>query len=188
MAGGTRLLRKIALSAAAGAAMAALLSAPAGALGLSLWADHRSVEQQAAASPVLALARCYGRYIGWRDELAMMMKATTAYTPLPEDPPRFDRLEAAFVAHAAAERHLTLLLRPTFAEKDFPGDLRRAFRAGVSESGAAFGDPDYKLKKTEFLADTSEPPIPRMQKLETLADAAFAPLGEPCDRLSAPKL
>ena len=180
------MLLRFILSAVAGAAIATLFSAPADAQVRSFWSDHRSLEQQAAASPVLATARCYGRYIGWRDELAMMMQATTAYTPLPADPGRFDRIEEAFMAHASAERHLTLRLRPTFAEKDFPSDLRRAFRAGIKESAAAFGAPGYKDARAGLLRDMSMPPIPRMQRLEALADAAFSPLGEPCERLWAP--
>ena len=179
-------MRRILAQAATAVALAALLAAPADARGFSFWPDHRSLEQQAAASPVVALARCYGRFIGWRDELAGMMKATGAYTPLASDPARFDRVEAAFAAHASADRHLTLLLRPTFAEKDFPGDLRRAFRVGVGESASAFGGPDYRAARAGLLDDSAAPPIPRMQKLETLADDAFAALGEPCDRLAAP--
>jgi len=146
------------------------------------------VEQQASVSPVLAMARCYGRFIGWRDELATLMQATSTYTPLADDPPRFDRLETAFINHAQSERHLALHLRPTFAERDFPRDLRRGFRVGLKEAAATFGGADYQAAKIRLFSSGGIQRAARMQDLEANADAAFARLGQPCDRLAAPSL
>lgn len=149
------------------------------------WAHRQTLEQQASISPVLALARCYGRFIGWRDELATIVQATSTNTPLPEDPPRFDRVEAAFIDHAKSERHLTLRLRPTFAERDFPRDLRRAFRQGLKEAVATFEVRDYKAAKIGLFSGGVSERDARLQAFEVQADNKFAPLGAPCDRLAA---
>jgi len=115
-------------------------------------ADHRTLEQQAAASRVVALARCYGRFIGWRDELSGLMRRTGAYTPSSDAPGRFGRVEASFTDTALKDRHLSLHLLPTFAEKDFPRDIRRSFREGLRETAALFAARDYLSRQSEVLA------------------------------------
>jgi hypothetical protein len=167
----------------AGAVVVALCAG--GAAARSHRADHRTLEQQAAHSRTLALARCYGRFIGWRDELGALMQASGSFTPAPDAPARFDRLEASFIDTAHARRHVTLHLRPTFAEKDFQPDLRAAFRTGLAEVGAAFGADDYKARRKAVLDQADLAPIPRMSALEANADSNFKPLGEPCDQLAA---
>ncbi len=172
-------------AATVAAIAASIMVVPGPVLARSHWNDRRTVEQQASVSPVLAMARCYGRFIGWRDELASIMRATSTYTPLPDDPPRFDRLEAVFIAHAQSERHLALHLRPTFAEKDFPRDLRRGFRVGLKEANATFSGSDYRAAKIRLFSGGGIQQASRMQDLEAHADAVFAKLGEPCDRIAA---
>ena len=63
---------------------------------------------------VLALARCYGGFIAWRDELAGLMLQASSYTAQPDDQIRFDRMERSFIAGAKRERNLVLTLQPTF--------------------------------------------------------------------------
>ena len=90
----------------------------------------------ASSARVTQLAQCYGRFIAWRDELSGLMQASGAFTPAPDAPARFDHLEASFIDSAQADRHVALRLRPTFAEADFPTDMRLAFQAGLKEAGA----------------------------------------------------
>ena len=103
---------------------------------------------------------------------------------MPDAPARFDHIEASFIDTAHADRRITLHLRPTFAEKDFPRDLRRAFRTGLAETTALYASDDYRARRTAA-AGTDLAPIPKMAALEANADAGFKPLGEPCDRLSS---
>jgi hypothetical protein len=148
-------------------------------------ADHRTLDQQAAASPTLALARCYGRFIAWRDELLDLMQQSGSYTDAAGATGRFDKLETQFIAVARHERGLSLRLKPTFAEKDFPPDLRAAFRTGLKESAARFRDGPYRSEQVDIIGETKVAPFLRMHDLESKADEAFEDLGAPCDRLAA---
>jgi len=146
---------------------------------------HRGHGRRVASARDLQLAQCYGRFIAWRDELSGMMQATGSYTPLPGDPARFDHLEASFIDSTHADMGLTLHLRPTFAEKDFPPRLRQAFQDGLKEVTALYASDDYKSRRKALMGQTDLAPIPRMAGLEGAADAEFKPVGEPCDRLAA---
>jgi hypothetical protein len=165
-------------------AVVVLAAAPAGARSHGHRSDNRTLDQQAKASPTLALARCYGRFIGWRDQLKSLMQATGSYTPAPDAPTRFDHVEASFADTARGERNLTLRLRPTFAEKDFPRDLRGAFRKGLKEAAKVYAADAYKSQQAGVKAQADLTPIPKMAALEVNADAAFKPLGAPCEALA----
>jgi hypothetical protein len=146
---------------------------------------HHGRKAQVASGRVLHLARCYGRFIAWRDELGGLMQASGAYTPSPGAPARFDRVEASFIDSAHKDMGVLLHLRPTFAEADFPDDVRQAFQAGLKETTALFAADDYRARRKAVLDQPDMAPIPRMASLEANADASFKPLGEPCDQLAA---
>ena len=137
-----------------------------------------------ASERVIQLARCYGRFIGWRDELGRLMQASGSYTPAADAPARFDHLEASFIDAAQADMNIVLHLRPTFAEKDFPDDVRAAFQGGLAEAAALYKADDYLAQRKALLDQKDLAPIPRMAALESNADARFKPLGEPCDQLA----
>ena len=145
---------------------------------------HRRHDAPAASPRVTQLARCYGRFIAWRDELSSLMEASGSYTPSPDAPTRFDHLEASFVDAARADMRLELHLRPTFAETDFPDDVRAAFQGGLAEAAALYKADDYLAQRKALLDQKDLAPIPRMAALESNADARFKPLGEPCDQLA----
>jgi len=131
----------------------------------------------------VALADCYGRFIGWRDQLAALMLQANSYTPWPDDKIRFDRLERAFAAGVMRERKLVLTLQPTFKESDFPADIRGAFRTGLKRSAALFADNAYQHTQILVIGQPELSPLERMAQLEANADQAFTPLAGPCERL-----
>ena len=141
------------------------------------------LDQQMASAPVLAIARCYGRFIAWRDELSSAMLETGA-PPSLDAPVRFNRVETAFSALALRDRQLTLRLQPTFKETDFPVDIREAFRTGLKEAGQRFAARAYRTERTDILASAGQTPNSRMSAAEYQSDAAFADLGGPCDRFA----
>jgi hypothetical protein len=165
-------------------AVAVLPAAPALARSHGHRSASRTLEQQAKASPTVAMARCYGRFIGWRDQLKGLMQATGSYTPSPDAPGRFDHVEASFADTARSERKLTLHLRPNFAEKDFPRDLRTAFRKGLKETTQLYAASAYKTQQAGVTARSDLTPIPKMTALEANADGAFKPLAAPCEALA----
>ena len=138
----------------------------------------------AATARVTQLAQCYGRFIAWRDELSSLMQASGSYTPAPDAPARFDHIEASFIDSTRADMRLVLHLRPTFAEADFPPDVRQAFQAGLKEAAALYASSDYQVRRKAVMDQADLAPIPRMASLEAIADASFKPLGEPCDQLA----
>ncbi len=139
-----------------------------------------------AASGVLAFAGCYGRFIGWRDELSSLMLQTNSYTPWPGDRLRFDHMEQGFAASAKRDRKLTLTLQPVFKEADFPADIRRAFRAGLKTASDRFSEAGYRRVQIMVLGEPDLSPRARMAQLEANADEAFAPMAAPCERLPSP--
>ena len=139
-----------------------------------------------AAAGVLAFAGCYGRFIGWRDELSSLMLQSNSYTPWPLDRARFDRIENAFAASAQRDRHLALILQPSFKEADFPADVRAAFRAGLKTAASRFAEAGYRHSQLDVLGAVDLTPVQRMSQLEMNADQAFAPLSASCERLAAP--
>jgi len=133
---------------------------------------------------VKGLAGCYGRYIGWRDQLAALMLQSNSYTPWPDDKIRFDQIERAFAAGALQDRKLVLTLEPVFKESDFPPDVRGAFRAGLAASQAVFAQSDYQHTQVLVIGQPDLSPRERMAQLEANADQAFAPLAAPCERIT----
>jgi hypothetical protein len=181
--------------AAAGVGLAIGLASPAGA-----WADsarpsvhavpgkrvhHRGRGKTASlGSGVVGLAGCYGRYIAWRDELSGLMLQANSYTPSPDDGVRFDRMERAFAAGARQDRNLVLTLQPSFQESDFPRDIRRAFRAGMTSASNAFADKGYRNTQSAVIGQPGLTPQQRLAQMEANADQAFAPLAVPCEQLT----
>ncbi len=161
-----------------------VLVAAGGAAARSHHHHHRGHKAAVATARDLQLAQCYGRFIAWRDELSALMQASGSYTPSPEAPARFDRLEASFIDSTHKDMGVTLHLRPTFAEADFPPDLRQAFQAGLKEARDLYAADDYRGRQKAVLAQADLAPIPGMASLEDAADARFKPLGEPCDQLA----
>ena len=139
-----------------------------------------------AQSGVLAAAGCYGRFIGWRDELAGLMLQAGSYTPWPDDRIRFDGAERTFAASAKRERNLTLTLQPSFKESDFPADVRAAFRAGIKLSTDRFAEGGYRHTQIMVIGQPGLSPAGRMAQLEANTDEAFAPLAAPCEAKTAP--
>ena len=144
-------------------------------------AAGQSLDQQISSNPLLAIGRCYGRFIAWRDELSSAM-IETGTPPSPSAPARFEQIETAFAALVQRDRNLTLRLQPTFKESDFPTDVRDAFRVGLNETSARFAVDAYKTERMRIFAETSQTPNARMSDMEAHADAAFDDLGRPCDR------
>jgi len=135
-----------------------------------------------ASSGVLAFASCYGRFIGWRDELSGLMLQSNSYTPWSWDRARFDRMENAFAVSAKRDRNLVLTLQPTFKEADFPPDVRAAFRAGFKTARDRFAAAGYRHTQVLVLGLPDLSPPQRMAQLEANADQAFAPLVAACER------
>jgi len=111
------------------------------------------------------------------------MLQANSYTPWPDDPIRFDRMERAFAAGALRDRKLVLTLRPTFRESDFPPDVRKAFQGGLRSASEAFAANDYRHTQLLVVGDPDLSPRQRMAQLEANTDQAFAPLAAPCERL-----
>jgi hypothetical protein len=183
MSGGGRRSRSKGLAPILAGVTITLLAA-GGAAARSHHHHHHGHKAPVATARDLQLAQCYGRFIAWRDELSALMQAAGAYTPSPEAPARFDRLEASFIDSTHKDMAITLHLRPTFAEADFPPDLRLAFQAGLKEAKDLYTADDYRDRQKAVLARTDLAPIPGMASLEEAADARFKPLGEPCDQLA----
>ena len=141
--------------------------------------------KSAPTAGVLVLAACYGRFIGWRDELSGLMLQSNSYTPWPLDRARFDRIENAFAASAKRDRKLVLTLQPVFKEADFPADVRTAFRAGFKTAKDRFAEGGYRHTQVLVLGQPDLSPAQRMAQLEANADEAFAPMVASCERLAA---
>jgi hypothetical protein len=162
-------------------AVGLLLTAPAAATAQP--PAGQALDSQIKAAPVLALSRCYGRFIAWRDELSSAM-IETGTPPSASAPARFNRVETAFAALTLRDRKLTLRLQPAFHESDFPADMRQAFRVGLAEAGQVFQAPAYRSEHMRIFAEADAATGQRMGDLETQTDAAFEDLGRPCDRLA----
>ena len=144
---------------------------------------HHGVKAKAPPG-VLALAGCYGQFIGWRDELSTLMLQANSYTPWPDDRIRFDRMERAFAAGVQRDRKLVLTLQPAFREDDFPPDIRRAFRTGLKAASTAFAADGYKHTQIMVIGQPDLSAQQRMAQLEANADQVFASLAAPCERLA----
>jgi hypothetical protein len=148
-------------------------------------ASKVQAHKSAPTAGVLVFAGCYGRFIGWRDELSGLMMQSNSYTPWPLDRARFDRIENAFAASAKRDRKLVLTLQPVFKEADFPADVRTAFRAGFKTATDRFAEGGYRHTQVLVLGQPDLSPAQRMAQLEANADEAFAPMVASCERLAA---
>lgn len=132
----------------------------------------------------LAIGRCYGRFIAWRDALGAEMTETGSYTPAAGAAERFEVVENAFTRTLLRERRLRLRVIPSFAEADLPPDVRTAFRQGLSETNQRLGDPALSAAEGQLMIDAELTPQAKMARSELLIDTAFDALGQPCDALA----
>jgi hypothetical protein len=135
-----------------------------------------------AASSV-AQARCYGRYVAWRDALFGTIQQTDSWLTSTEPVAEFDRMQASFVASLSNERGMTLRFSPDLDETALPADIRSAYDRGVQETGAELDAASFHARKSQALDDPARPAAQRMAKLQAAIDDSFAGLRAPCERL-----
>ena len=132
----------------------------------------------------VAQARCYGRYVAWRDALYGTIQQTDSWLTSTEPVAEFERMQASFVTSLANERGVTLRFSPDLDETALPADIRAAYDRGVQETGAQFGSAAFRARQTQALGDAAKPAAERMARLQTAIDDSFASLRAPCARLT----
>jgi hypothetical protein len=161
---------------------AALTLALAGAQGHA-YPFHKVIDRITGHKPapppppdVATQARCYGRYVAWRDAMADAIQTTNAWPASAAPVAEFDRIEASFVASAMSDRGVAVELSPDLDETALPADLRVAYDHGLQEGKARLAGPAETASQT----DVDAPGAERMVQLQGALDAAFAPLRAPC--------
>jgi hypothetical protein len=131
----------------------------------------------------VAQARCYGRYVAWRDALYGTIQQTDSWLSSAEPVAEFDLMQASFVAQLSNERGVTLRFSPDLDETALPADIRAAYDRGLQETGALFESQSFRDRQARAAADTAQPGADRMAGLQAVIDDSFSGLRAPCTRL-----
>ncbi len=135
------------------------------------------------ATSSVAQARCYGRYVAWRDALYGTIQQTDSWLTSSEPVAEFDRMQASFVASLSNERGMTVRFSPDLDETALPADIRGAYDRGVQETSAELAAASVHARESQALDDPARPADQRMAKLQAAIDDTFAGLRAPCARL-----
>jgi hypothetical protein len=144
--------------------------------------DHLTGQASASQAGAAAQARCYGRYLVWRDALVDAIRATDAWPTAAPDT-EFNKMQASFVAVLIADRGLTARVSPDLDETGLPADVRAAVDRGVQEAKARLATASAGGAPLQILELQTGPDA--MARAQAAIDAAFAPLKTPCARLLA---
>jgi len=141
--------------------------------------DHITGRASTSPPSAVAEARCYGRYVVWRDAIGEAIQATNAW-PSAQPANEFYKMQASFVAVLSAERGVAPRISPDLNEADLPADVRLAFEQGVTEAKAKLGGAGARGAPLE--ASDGRAGSEAMAKAQAAIDGAFAPLRVQCAR------
>jgi len=131
----------------------------------------------------VAQARCYGRYVAWRDALYGTIQQTDSWLTSSEPVAEFERMQASFITQLSNERGVTLRFSPDLDETALPADVRAAYDRGMQETGAMFDSPTFHQRQAKAASDPGQTGAQRMAGLQATVDETFAGLRAPCTRL-----
>lgn len=129
---------------------------------------------------VIAQARCYGRYLAWRDALSDAIQTTNAWPTSAEPVNEFEKMQASFTADLADERGLVVRAAPDIDETGLPRDIRVALDRGLQESKARLAAASARAERIPARDDATHSGGEQMAKLQSAMEGAFAELRAPC--------